>query len=79
MLAGICVDGRTEQRVIDGGSMTAIRYMDNIVDPILKQFTGSISDNFVLMHDNERAHVARVVQGYSPVWFTISWEIPVKS
>ena len=61
---GICFDGRTELHVIDGGSLTAIRYRDDIVDPIIRPFAGAIGDDFVLMHDNARPHVARVVQDY---------------
>ena len=56
--AGSCDDGRTKLRVIDGASDC------NIVEPILKQPAGAISDDFVLMHDNARTHVPRVVKEY---------------
>ena len=64
MWAGICFDGRTELRVIDRGSQTAIRYREDIFDSILRTFTSAIGYDFVEMHENTRPHDARVVQWY---------------
>ena len=50
--------------MINEGSLTAIRYRDEILDPIVSPFAGAIGDNFMLMHDNARPHTARVVQDY---------------
>ena len=61
---GFCFDGRTELHGINGGLLTAIRSLDNIVEPIVRPSDGAFGDEFVLMHDNACPHVARVVQGY---------------
>ena len=62
--AGFSFDCRTEHRVFDEGSPTAIRYRDDIVDPTVSHFAGCIGEDFVLMYDNARSHVTRVVHGY---------------
>ena len=49
---------------VDGGSLTAKKYRDDVFDPKARTFVGAIGDDFVLMHDNARSHVARMVQGY---------------
>ena len=38
---GICYDGRTELYRVDRGSLTALRYRDEILDPIVRPFLGA--------------------------------------
>ena len=45
------LDGRTELRVIDRGSPTAIRYREDIFDSIVRTFASAIGDEFVLMYE----------------------------
>ena len=45
---------------LNGGTLTALRFRDEIVDPIVRPFAGAIGDNFILMQDNARPHTARV-------------------
>ena len=59
---GISFEGRTD--VINGGTLTALRYRDEILDPIMRPFAGAIGDNFILMQDNARPHTARVCMDY---------------
>ncbi len=61
---GICLDGRTDLVVIDGGALTALRYRDEVLEPVVGPFAGALGQDFVLMHDNARPHTARVVQAY---------------
>ena len=42
---GICYDGRTEMYRVNGGSITALRYIDKILDPIIRPFLGAMGDN----------------------------------
>ncbi len=63
-MGGICLDGRTDLVVIDGGTLTAVRYRDEVVEPVVRPFAGALGQDFVLMHDNARSHTARVVQAY---------------
>ena len=61
---GISYEGRTDLYVINGGTLTALRYRDEILDPIVRPFAGAIGDNFILMQDNARPHTARVCMDY---------------
>ncbi len=52
---GICLDGRTH---------VAVRYRDDVLEPVVRPFAGALGQDFVLKHDNARPHTARVVQAY---------------
>jgi transposase len=61
---GISLDGSTDLYVIRNGSLNAVRYRDEILDPIVRPFAGAIGDDFILMDDNARPHRARIVNDY---------------
>lgn len=61
--AGISLTGRTELVVING-SLTAERYIEEILDNHVVPYAPYIGQGFMLMQDNARPHVARVVQQY---------------
>jgi hypothetical protein len=61
---GISYDGSTDLYVIRNGSLTGIRYRDEILAPIVKLYAGAIADDFILMDDNARPHRARIVNEY---------------
>ena len=62
--AGISIGGRTDLYVIDRGTLTGVRYRDEILNPIVRPFVGAIGDDFILMDDNARPHRAMVVHQY---------------
>jgi len=62
--AGISYDGCTDLYVIRNGTLTGIRYRDEILAPIVRPFAGAIGNNFILMDDNARPHRARLVNEY---------------
>lgn len=62
--AGISYDGRTDLHVIRNGSLTGMRYRDEILDPIVRPYAGAVGPDFTLMDDNARPHRARVVTQY---------------
>ena len=39
-----------------GTALTALRYLDEILDPIVRPFAGAIGNNLILMQDNARPH-----------------------
>ena len=41
--------------------MTAVRYRDEVLDPIVKLYAESVGPSFVLMDDNARLHRAAIV------------------
>ena len=43
--------------MIDGGTRTALRYRDEILDPIVRYIARAIDENFFLMQDNVRSSV----------------------
>ena len=56
--AGISAQGKTDLHVIDNGTMTALRYINEILDVYVRPYTGAVGENFILMDDNARAHRA---------------------
>ncbi|GFT32763.1 transposable element Tcb2 transposase [Trichonephila clavipes] len=51
---GISIDGGTDFYIIRDGPLTARRYRDEIVRPIIVPYTAAIGDDFILMDDNCR-------------------------
>lgn len=58
---GISMGARTELQVIENGSLTAVRYVTEILEQVVVPFAPFIGDGFVFMHDNARPHTAAVV------------------
>ena len=62
--AGISLDGRTDLYVFPRGGITAVRYRDEVLEPIVRPYACAIGDTFIdtfiLMQDNARAHTARL-------------------
>uniref|UniRef100_A0A674MKA9 Transposase Tc1-like domain-containing protein n=1 Tax=Takifugu rubripes TaxID=31033 RepID=A0A674MKA9_TAKRU len=61
---GISMEGRTDLYCLGNGALTAIRYRDEILEPIVRPHAGAVGPGFLLMHDNARPHVARVCRQY---------------
>ena len=57
---GISINGRTDLIVIAGGSLTARRYRDEILTPVVTQYAGAIGNAFIFMQDNAQPHTARI-------------------
>jgi transposase len=57
---GICLGGRTGLYVVNGGTLTAVRYRDKILAPIVRPFACATGKTFLFMQDNARVHTARV-------------------
>lgn len=60
---GICHNGRTELKIIDG-NLNAVKYRDEILDGIVHPFIRQHGYNHVFQHDNARCHVARICVDY---------------
>ena len=46
------------------GTLTAVRYRDEILDPIVGPFASAIGKNFILMQNNAHLHTARLIMDY---------------
>ncbi|GFU58032.1 transposable element Tcb2 transposase [Trichonephila clavipes] len=64
VLAGISLGGHTELHVFHGGTVTGLRYRDEILDPYVRPYAAAIGNDFILMDDNARPHRARIVEEY---------------
>ena len=76
---GISLEGRTDLYVLGRGTMTAIRYRDEILRPIVRPYAGAVGPGFLLMHDNARPHVARVCQQFLYVEGIDAMDWPARS
>ncbi|KAI4890921.1 hypothetical protein NFI96_007190 [Prochilodus magdalenae] len=61
---GISLEGRTDLYRLDNGTLTAIRYQDEILGPVVRPYTGAVGPGFLLVHNNARPHVARVCRQF---------------
>ena len=61
--AGISLGGRTDIVFVDG-TLTAQRYIDEILRPIVVPYAGAIGPNFILQDDNARPHRARITDDF---------------
>ncbi|GFX74464.1 transposable element Tcb2 transposase [Trichonephila clavipes] len=61
---GISIDGCTYLYNIRDGPLTARRYGDEILRPILVPYAAAIGDDFILMDDNCTPHHANRVEDF---------------
>ncbi|GFU42135.1 transposable element Tcb1 transposase [Trichonephila clavipes] len=61
---GISIDGRTYLYIIREGLLTARRYRDEILRPIVVPYAATIGDDFILMDENCRPHRANLVEDF---------------
>ena len=62
--AGISAQGKTDLHVIDNGTLTPLRYVNEILDVYVRPYAGAVGENFILMDDNARAHRAPITDQY---------------
>ncbi|GFT46648.1 transposable element Tcb2 transposase [Trichonephila clavipes] len=62
--AGISLGGHTDLHVFHGGTVTGLRYRDEILDPYVRPYAAAIGNDFILMDDNGRPHRAGIVEEY---------------
>ncbi|GFU10161.1 transposable element Tcb2 transposase [Trichonephila clavipes] len=62
--AGISLGGHTDLRVFQGGTLTGVRYRDEILDAYVHPDFGAIGNDFILIDDNARPHRAVIVEEY---------------
>ncbi|GFW08386.1 uncharacterized protein TNCV_1657001 [Trichonephila clavipes] len=56
------INGRTRLHVVANGTMTAQRYIDEVLLPHVRLFRGAVGDKFVFMDDNATCHQTLAVQ-----------------
>ena len=78
-LSGISAQGKTDLHVIDNGTLTALRYVNEILDVYVRPYAGAVGENFILMDDNARAHRARITDQYLEQATIVRMEWPARS
>ncbi len=59
---GISMEGCTDLYMQDNGTLTAIRYRDEILGPIVRPYAGAVGPGFLLVHDNaQREHLWDII------------------
>lgn len=58
----VSIGGHTDLYFIRNGSLTAQRYCDVILEPIVHPYTAAIDQEFIFMDDNDRPDCANLVQ-----------------
>jgi hypothetical protein len=61
--AGISAQGKTELH-IENGTLTAVRYVNEILDVHVCTYAGAVGPDFILMNDNAHAHRAHITNRY---------------
>ncbi|GFX68050.1 transposable element Tcb1 transposase [Trichonephila clavipes] len=59
---GIMINGRTRLHVVENGTMTGQRYIDEVLLPHVGLFRGAVGDKVVFMDDNATCHRTLAVQ-----------------
>ena len=77
--AGISAQGKTDLHVIDNGTLTALRYVNEILDVYVRPYAGAVGENFILMDDNACAHRARITNQYLEQATVVRMEWPARS
>ncbi|GFX28150.1 transposable element Tcb1 transposase [Trichonephila clavipes] len=54
----------TAPHIFKRGSVTAVRYRDEVLEPLVSLFVAAVGPTFVLMDDNARPHRADIVDDY---------------
>ncbi|GFS55343.1 transposable element Tcb2 transposase [Trichonephila clavipes] len=75
----ISIDGRTDLYIIRDGPLTARRYRDEILRPIVDPYAAAIGDDFILMDDNCRPHRANLVEDFLFEEGIVRMELPACS
>ena len=61
---GISFEARTELVFIQNGTLTAHRYVTEVLDDHVVPFMVILGEDATFMHDNARPHTARTVTAY---------------
>ena len=76
---GISAQGKTNLHVIDNGTLTALRYVNEILDVYVRPYAGAVGENFILRDDNAHAHRARIIDQYFEQATIVRMEWPARS
>ncbi|GFT32417.1 transposable element Tcb1 transposase [Trichonephila clavipes] len=62
--AGVSLGYSIDLHIFKRGSVTAVRYRDEVLEPIVRLYAAAVGPSFVLMVDNARPHRADIIDDY---------------
>ena len=62
--SGFGMQGKMDLHIIENGTLTAVRYVNEILDVYVRPYAGAIGADFILMDDNARPHRAQFSNQY---------------
>ena len=71
--------GKMDLHVIDNRTLTALRYVNEILEVYVRPYAGAVGENFILMDENAPAHSARITDQYLEQATIVSMEWPARS
>ena len=67
------MQAKTDLHIIENRTLTAVRYVNEILDVYVRPYAGAVGADFILMNDNARPHRAHVTYQYLElVWMASS-------
>ena len=76
---GISMQGKTYLHIIENGTLTAVRYVNEILDVYIRPYAGAIGADFILMDDNARPHREHVTNQYLEDATMVRMDWPARS
>ena len=58
------MQGKTDLHIIENGTLTTVRYVNEILDVYVRPYAGAIDADFILMGDYAHPHKAHVTNQY---------------
>ena len=77
--AGISMQGKTDLHIIENGRLTAVLYVNEILDVYVRPYAGAIGADFILMDNNVRPHRANVTNQYLEDATIVRMDWPARS
>ena len=77
--AGISARGKTDLHIIENGTLTVVRYVNEILDVHVRTYVGAVSPNFILMDNKACAHRAHITNRYLEEATIVRMDWPARS
>ena len=73
------MQGKTDLHIIENGTLTAVRYVNEILDVHVRPYAGAIGADFILMDDDARQHRTHVTNQYLEDAAIVRMDWPARS
>ena len=75
----ICMQGKTDLYIVQNSTLTAVQYINYILDVYVPSYDGAIDPDFILMDDNTRPQRAQVTNEYMQTATIAGMDWPARS